>query len=215
MIKRVAWLLVSCLMVLTLVLASCAEETDTGGTVTTEDKGQTVTVGGEEDDVSTGPGTATTVGEEQNRPQYGGRLTFPAPSAPTAWNPGAVVGTSAGQGSIVLEQMLGRNWEDGEAGSGKYNFVGGVPEWGGVGGNLVESWEILGIGIWKLHVRQGVHFAYHPEFEASKLVGGREMTAEDVAYSIEWMRDTESSAGMMSEPALFSNATPLQGKPQP
>ena len=114
MIKRVVWFIVSCLMVLTLVLASC-EEADTGGTVTTEDQGQTVTVGGEED-VATGPGTATTAGEEQNRPQYGGRLTFPAPSAPTAWNPGAVVGTGAGKSSIVLEQKQGRNREECEAG---------------------------------------------------------------------------------------------------
>ncbi|UCD08741.1 MAG: ABC transporter substrate-binding protein [Dehalococcoidales bacterium] len=207
MTKKLVWLLASCLMVISLLIASCGE-TESTGTVTTQGEGQTVTVGGgEEDDVSTGPGTATTVGEEQNRPQYGGRLTFPVITAPSAWNPGAVVGTGAGQSAIVLEQIFGRNWAEGAAGSGKYNFVGGVPEWGAVGGNLVESWEILGIGIWKLHVRQGVHFAYHPEFEASKLVGGREMTAEDVAYSIEWMRDTESSAGMMSEPALFSNAT--------
>jgi hypothetical protein len=63
-IKRVVWLLVSCLMVLTLVLASCESDTGTGGTVTTEDKGQTVTVGGEEEEV-TQPGTATTVGKEQ------------------------------------------------------------------------------------------------------------------------------------------------------
>jgi hypothetical protein len=49
MIKRVVWLLVSCLMVLTLVLTSCESKTDTGGTVTTEDTGQTVTVGGGEE----------------------------------------------------------------------------------------------------------------------------------------------------------------------
>ncbi|HEY93569.1 MAG TPA: hypothetical protein G4O15_01350, partial [Dehalococcoidia bacterium] len=205
MTRKIVWLLLSCLMVLTLVLASC-EEADTGGTVTTEDKGQTVTVGGEED-VGTGPGTATTVGEEQDKPQYGGRLTIATIAAPAAWNPGAVAGGSAGQAAIVLEQILGRNWAEGEAGTGKYNFVGGVPEWGGVGGNLAESWEIPGVGVWVLHIRQGVHWAYHPEFEASRLVGGREMTAEDVAYSIEWMRDNPKSAGMVSEPGLFTNTT--------
>jgi peptide/nickel transport system substrate-binding protein len=205
-IKRVVWLLVSCLMVLTLVLASCESDTGTGGTVTTEDKGQTVTVGGEEEEV-TQPGTATTVGKEQNKPQYGGRLTIATIAAPAAWNPGAVAGGSAGQAAIVLEQILGRDWERGQAGTGEFNFVGGVPEWAGVGGNLAESWEIPGVGVWVLHIRQGVHWAYHPEFEASKLVGGREMTAEDVAYSIEWMRDNPKSAGMVSEPDLFKNTT--------
>ncbi len=207
MTKKIVWFMLSCLMVLTLVLASC-EEADTGGTVTTEDTGQTVTVGGEEEDVSTGPGTASTAGEEQNRPQYGGRLNESILTTPAAWNPGAVVGTSPNDiAAVVQEQILGRDWERGEAGTGEFNFVGGVPEWGGVGGCLAESFEILGIGEWLLHIRPGVHWAYDPRFEASKLVGGREMTAEDVAYSIEWMRDTESSGGMMSEPTLFKNAT--------
>ncbi|HEY93566.1 MAG TPA: ABC transporter substrate-binding protein [Dehalococcoidia bacterium] len=206
MTKKLVWLLASCLMVISLLIVSCGEK-DTGGTVTTQDKGQTVTVGGGEEDAGTGPGTASTVGEEQNRPKYGGKLTYPSIAAPAAWNPGAVTGASAEQGSIVIEQILGRNWEEGEAGTGKYNFVGGVPEWSAVGGNLAESFEILGIGEWLLHIRQGVYFGYNPKFEASKLVGGREMTAEDVAYSIEWMRDTPGSAGIVSEPSLFKNAT--------
>jgi peptide/nickel transport system substrate-binding protein len=128
-------------------------------------------------------------------------------AAPTAWNPGAVTGQSAGQAAIVLEQILGRNWEDGLAGNGKYNFVGGVPEWGAVGGNLAESWEIPGVGIWVLNIHQGVHWAYRPGFPASQLVNGREMTAEDVAYSIEYMRDNKNSASNFSEPALIKNTT--------
>ena len=76
MTKKIVWLLVSCLIVISLLIASCGEE-ETGGTVTTEDKGQTVTVGGGEEDAGTGPGTASTVGQEQNKPQYGGRLNIP------------------------------------------------------------------------------------------------------------------------------------------
>jgi ABC-type transport system substrate-binding protein len=193
-------------MVISLLIASCGEK-DTSGTVTTEDKGQTVTVGGGEEDADTGPGTASTVGQEQNKPQYGGKLTVSTTTSPSVWNPGAVIGQAAEQAAIVLEQILGRDWEKGPAGTGEFSFVGGVPQWEAVGGNLAESWEIPGIGVWVLHIRQGVHFAYAPEFEASKLVGGREMTAEDVAYSIEWMRDNPNSSGMASEPTLFKNAT--------
>ena len=34
MTKKIVWFIVSCLMVLTLVLASCESDTDTGGTST-------------------------------------------------------------------------------------------------------------------------------------------------------------------------------------
>ncbi|MBN2074232.1 MAG: ABC transporter substrate-binding protein [Dehalococcoidales bacterium] len=206
MTKKIVWLLISCLMVISLLISSCGEE-DEGGTVTTQDEGQTVTVGGEEDDAGAGPGTATTADKDSDKPQYGGRLTISTTTSPTVWNPGAVIGQAAGQAAIVLEQILGRDWERGQAGTGEFNFVGGVPEWAGVGGNLAESWEIPGVGIWVLNIRQGVHFGLAPEFEASKLVAGREMTADDVAYSIEYMRDNPNSASIASEPQLIKNTT--------
>lgn len=206
MTKKIVWLLISCLMVISLLIASCSE-TDSTGTVTTQDEGQTVTVGVEEEDIDTGPGTATTADKDKDKPQYGGKLTISTTTSPTVWNPGAVIGQAAGQAAIVLEQILGRDWEKGPAGTGEFSFVGGVPQWEAVGGNLAESWEIPGVGVWVLNIRQGVHFAYAPEFEASKLVAGREMTAEDVAYSIEYMRDNPNSASVASEPALIAATT--------
>jgi peptide/nickel transport system substrate-binding protein len=202
--KKILWMLVSCMMVLSLVIASCGPKEEEEAKIT-EEGGQVITTKGEEE--GTQPGKATTVGEAQDKPQYGGKLNIMAAGAPTVWNPGAVTGQGAGQASIVLEQILGRNWEDGPAGSGKYSFVGGVPEWGAVGGNLAESWEIPGVGVWVLNIRQGVHWGYHPGFPASELVGGREMTAEDVAYSIEYMRDNPNSATNFSEPKLIKNTT--------
>jgi len=195
-------------MVLTLVLASCGEKTDTGGTVTTEDKGQTVTVGGEEEDTGAGTGEATTVGKDKDKPQYGGKLNYMIFGSPTSWNPGAVVGQGADSlGAVMLEQILGRDWERGAAGTGEFNFVGNTPEWAAVGGNLAESWEIPGVGVWVLNIRQGVHFGYNPSFPASQMVNGREMTADDVAYSIEYMRDNPDSQSNFSEPALIQNTT--------
>jgi ABC-type transport system substrate-binding protein len=202
--KKFLWIVVSCMMVLSLILASC--ETAEEGKVE-EEEGPGVIVITETEEVTTSPGEATTVGKVQDKPQYGGKLTIAVGAAPSTWNPGAVKGASAEQGALVIEQILGRNWEDGAAGTGEFNFVGGVPEWGAVGGNLAESWEIPGVGVWVLHIREGVHWAYHPGSPASELVGGREMTAEDVAYSLEWMRDTPGSAGIVSEPNLYSNMT--------
>ena len=49
---------------------------------------------------------------------------------------------------------------------------------------MAESWEILPEPDTLIfHIRQGVHWALDPDSEASRLVGGREMTAEDVAHS--------------------------------
>ncbi len=175
--KKILWILVSSLMVLSLIIASCGPKEGDEGEVAGEDV-----------------------------PKYGGTLTIPIAGAPATWNPGAVVGQGADPiGAIVLEQILGRNWEDGPAGNDKYSFVGGVPEWGAVGGNLAESWEIPGVGVWVLNIRQGVHWGLNPDFAASSLVGGREMTADDVAYSIEYMRDNPDSQSNFSEPALIKN----------
>ncbi|MBN2240076.1 MAG: exo-alpha-sialidase, partial [Dehalococcoidales bacterium] len=139
--------------------------------------------------------------------RYGGTLTILAGSDITTWNPGAVTCQSAGQGSYVLEQLLGIDRTKGPAGTGETSYIGGVADYRYLGGNLVESWETPEVGVWVLNIRQGVHFAYHPEQAASQLVGGREMTADDVIASIEYMRDNPVSSLQCSEPSLISNTT--------
>jgi peptide/nickel transport system substrate-binding protein len=74
-------------------------------------------------------------------------------------------------------------------------------------GNLAESWKTPELGVWVLDIRKGVHFALNPDSAASKLANGREMTAEDVAYSIEYIRDTPSSWIQLSEPLLIKSTT--------
>jgi peptide/nickel transport system substrate-binding protein len=203
MIKRVVWLLVSCLMVLTLVLASCESKTDTGGTVTTEDQGQTVTVGGEDEGMTTPGKPSVTV--DPDKPRYGGRLVILTGSDITNWNVASAACQWPSQDGFVLEQILGIQREKGLAGTGETDYSQGVTDYRWLGGNLAESWETPAVGVWVLNIRQGVHWAYDPEFEASSLVGGREMTAEDVAYSLEYMRDTPLTCTNCNEPALIQN----------
>ena len=205
MIKRVVWLLVSCLMVLILVLASCESETDTGGTVTTEDTGQTVTVGGG-DETREEPGTPS-VTVDPDKPRYGGRLVILTGSDITNWNVASGACQWPSQDGYVLEQILGIQREKGLAGTGETDYSQGVTDYTFLGGNLAESWENPAVGVWILNIQQGVHWAYDPEFEASALVGGREMTAEDVAYSLEYMRDTPLTCTNCNEPALIQNMT--------
>ena len=50
-------------------------------------------------------------------------------------------------------------------------------------GNLAESWETPDPLTYVFHIRQGVHYALDPDSEASRLVNGRELTADDVVYT--------------------------------
>jgi ABC-type transport system substrate-binding protein len=178
-LKKVVWLLVSCLMVLSLAMASC-------GPAAEEEE--------EEEGVSI------------DEPQYGGKLTIISPTDITVFG-AAALPRSVQQGGFVIEQILGVDRTRGPAGTGEGNFGEGVPEFKYVVGNLAESWEAPEVGVWKLKIRQGVHFASNMNTDAGKLVNNREMTAEDVAYSIEYLRDTPSSWVNSSEPALIKNTT--------
>ena len=50
-------------------------------------------------------------------------------------------------------------------------------------GNLAESWETPDQLTYVFHIRQGVRYALYPDSEASRLVNGRELTADDVAFT--------------------------------
>lgn len=204
MTKKIIWLTISCLMVISLILASC-DSPDTGGKVTTQDTGQSVTVGKDEEKM-TAPSTPVQTADP-DKPKYGGKLVILAGSDITTWNPGAVACSGAAQGGYAIEQILGIDFTKGTAGTGETNYIGGVEDYRYLGGNLAESWETPQVGVWVLNIRKGVHFYYHSDQAASKLVNGREMTAEDVAYSIEYMRDNPTSSSMCSEPLLLKNTT--------
>ena len=51
-------------------------------------------------------------------------------------------------------------------------------------GSIAERWEYTPPTGMVLYIRQGVHFGLNPAFEASRLVNGREMTADDVVYTL-------------------------------
>ncbi len=189
MAKKIVWLLVSCLMVLSLVIASC-------GNGETEE--ETTPVGGVD-----APGTD--VAPDTDKPQYGGEIVILTNTDIEVWNPGSSVGRGPEQDGIMLEQILGVDRAAGPAGTGETNYIGGVSDFKYVTGKLAESWSTPEVGVWILDIRQGVHFTNHAGFEASEFVGGREMTAEDVAYSIEWMRDNPTSVSSISEPNLMQN----------
>ncbi|MFC2070384.1 ABC transporter substrate-binding protein [Chloroflexota bacterium] len=157
MTRKIIWYLVSSLLVLSLVLVSCSE-------VDTE----------EEEIVSS------------DVPKYGGVLTIGANQEPSTFDDAAIGNPSSAYTLMQTNDMLIiGDWTKGSAGTGEadWSFTS-VRKWEIHTGCLAESWEMPEYGHIIFHIRRGVHFSLDPDNEASRLVNGRELTAGDVATSL-------------------------------
>ena len=145
--------------------------------------------------------TDPSTGKMVTAPEYGGTLTY-------AW--GGRVGDNqdpfvAGIEPAWLidgvnEKLAHGDWAlDRE----EFDFKSGYVPLFAFTGNLVESWETPDDTTYVFHIRQGVHYALNPDSEASRLVNGRELTADDVVYT--YQRHT--AQGDFSERPLKPGAT--------
>ena len=188
--KKIVWLTISIMMVLSLVMVSCGTSEDTGGKVTEEDTGQTVTVGGGEEttgEVEGGEGPSASTG-----PLYGGTLRLAQIQDSTNFDD--VVTRTFVQGVTFLltnESMWRGDWAKGPGGgygTNECDWVGAYDVFSQKRGFAAESWEwsvdpATDTGILVYQIRDNINFALDPDSEASKLVGGRKMTADDVVFS--------------------------------
>ncbi|MFC2014487.1 ABC transporter substrate-binding protein [Chloroflexota bacterium] len=114
---------------------------------------------------------------EAGAPEYGGTLTVATTSEPDVSN---------SRGWPVYEQFMGGDWTRGPAGSGITDFASGATALeDSMMPILTESWEMPEPGLWIMKVRQGVHWQ-DTGTEAGDLMGGREMTVDDVVNSFNW-----------------------------
>jgi peptide/nickel transport system substrate-binding protein len=186
MTKKIIWLVVSCLMALSLVVASCGTEKETGGTVTTEGTGQKIVTGTEEEKV-TDEKEKEEVVVPSDKPQYGGTITLALTADPN-WN---LLGFGATwPQEQVNQRMFDGNWAKGPAGG----YGEGLTDWGqstripafDTGYLAIDyGWEVSADGTEvtsRFTIRDGVKFAL-PNTEAGRKVGGREMTIDDVVWS--------------------------------
>jgi len=166
--NKILWMLVSCVMALSLVLASCAPA-----------------VVEEEEEVAP-PVDEEEVVEEKavpkvEEPKYGGTLRLVRSASPVGFDPGLT--------NWSIDNFVGHCYEKPLAGDiDKYGPRGEnlfpFCYWGGVAPldytkpQLIEGWEFTDPMTLVYHVRQGVHFQNKPP------VNGREMDAEDVALSL-------------------------------
>ena len=142
--------------------------------------------------------TDPSTGKIVTAPEYGGTLTY-------AW--GGRVGDNqdpfvAGIEPAWLidgvnEKLAHGDWAlDRE----EFDFKSGYVPLFAFTGNLVESWETPDDTTYVFHIRQGVHYALDPDSEASRLVNGRELTADDIVFNFHRM----FGLGDFTEPSSFA-----------
>ena len=181
--SKIVWLLASCLMVVTLILASCQPAT----TTTEESK----TVVGKVTEKE-GPAVVEEEKEEAKKeeeakptgPQYGGTITVGWAQEPSWFDDVAGHGCYAYTMMITNEDLLTGDWAASAQGSNLdgFNYTH-FPAPNATAGAIAESWEITDATTIVFHIRKGVYFHNKPP------TNGREVTAEDVVYSLKRLWD--------------------------
>jgi len=194
MCRKPMWLMVSCLVVMALVLGSCGpaleeEVAPEGEEVAPEEEEEVVKEAEEEAGVEEEKEMVLdSLGRLVEKPQYGGALIFVAGDRTQGWR---LCHASAGNEdhlAYVYERLGTGDWTRG-AGST-------TPEcWAPA---LATSWEQPDPQTFIFHIRKGVHFQNKPP------LNGREMTAEDVAWSFTRYKEHPDSLASTLKQSLVS-----------
>ncbi|MFC1948454.1 ABC transporter substrate-binding protein [Chloroflexota bacterium] len=142
------------------------------------------------------------------KPEYGGTLEVSYGQSIGVFDPVAQGAYMGPVGAMIFEQFLFADWAKGLAGTGEVTWrpnTEPVPDTSV--GVLIESWEIPESGTFVFKVRRGVYWALNPDNEASRLVNGREVTADDLIASFNYLMNHERSPVKIWRPELATTAT--------
>jgi peptide/nickel transport system substrate-binding protein len=200
----VAWFL-TCLTVLALLLGSCTKPTPTTTTPTIPATPTTQTI----PTTSVTPTTPTTpTPTPVEMPKYGGTLTLVMTTDIQGWDNAKYPAGFLLQLYLVYNSGVIGDWAKGPAGTGEIDWdMNALKRIEFTTGDLAESFEIPVPGTFIFHIRHGVHFAVDPNNPASQLVGGREITADDVVYSFKRHLESPMSFLAVSEPIMAQSTT--------
>ncbi len=193
MVKRVPWAGISLAMAALMLLISCGPSATSTTPAQTSSPATTTAT-------TTAP-KPTTTAAVSNKPQYGGTINMVGLLNITIF--GAAVSNRGAGHSGLYEQITYFDRTLSIANGGKLDYSNGAtamtPD---VVGALASKWATPDPNTWVLDIRQGVHFSKVPNNPGSDLVNGREMTADDVIASIEFIRDTPSSWASVANPQM-------------
>jgi len=191
--KKALWATLGMLAVTLMVVVSCGPSAAT--TPTTSAPPITTTP-----PQTSVPATTST----PSKPQYGGVVNLVQPTNYTIFGP-AVSNRGPNIAGTVFEQITTADRTRGLSGSGVSDYGDGPTSMQDVIGQLAEKWSTPTSDTWVLDIRHGVHYQVNPNSAGAALANGREMTADDVKASLEFIRDTPSSWARVAEPVLEQN----------
>ena len=183
------------LSALAMIVASCAANTPTATTQAPATSALPTTA----------PAPVTTAAPASDVPRYGGVYTIDLGADITNFD--EVYGWHVGAWTIHLtnEELWTGDWAKGPAGTGQTNWaIPALDRWDMKAGAIAESWDFskLSEGTILFRIRHGIHWALNSNSEASKLVNGRELTADDVVSTLKMYISNTRAYIYTSNPAL-------------
>jgi len=179
-------------MVAALLLASCGPAAEEDEVVIPEEEEEVVTeeevVAEEEKEmvkVTLEKLDGTVVELLKEKPKYGGVRTVVLSQDIRGFDEIYTYSPYTTTMRLTNEELMTGDWIRGPAGTDEIGWRGSLDySLDCAIGGVAESWEILDDRTVRFKIRKGIHFALDPKSEASQLVGGREMNAHDVVYSL-------------------------------
>ncbi len=171
--RKSVWLIFTSVASIILLSLSCSPET----TPTSSSPPATKTT----TPAASSPVTTIASGE---KPRYGGTLTVCAMGTVMQLDE-ALGPMSHSFAAYTHQELFMGDWAKGPAGTKEADWTyTGNNRFDLKTGAVAESLEVPEPGHMIFHIRKGIYFGLNPTFEASKLVNGRELTADDVVYTL-------------------------------
>ena len=179
--KGIIWIALTCLILASLILASCTTSTTSQVTTTSVKPAVTTTSTSTAAPVTTSTTkptattSATTAGnwwDSLGKPQYGGEINMRVSTDPLFFDPNQGTASMALYW-IWMEGLFKPDWKvDPAVQNFQLSYVSGEY----TKGNLLTSWEFTVPATLILHLRQGIHWQDIPP------ANGREFVADDVVF---------------------------------